>query len=207
MNQAVLDLEKAIKEDKPGLMRKFAEKINEIFFKDPNHLPIEQILKTDLIEILIEFLKKQNSGSGSHIREFLRVLVNITSAKGSSVIEKLVDLDIIKIASGFAQHEDFLIRENALIVLANIAGENMEFRDQIIEEESEKILQAILSEDKDRIPVSFWTDLSWFLGVLFRDSPSQHFELVSQFLLKVSLIINSLVDSFCSYYPRASLEI
>ena len=207
LKKAVSDLQRAIKKDNFELMTKSVNEITAILSQDWYHLPIEQIFKTNLIEILVNYLKEQNSEPLSLIREFLRILVNITYADEASVAEKVVDLGLIRIAASyFVQHKDFEVKEHAIAILGNIALDSLEYREKIIEEESDNIFKAVSSEQIDTFPVSFCCDLSLVLRVLFLRPSSTALELVSKYFDNLSLI-NCLVDSFLPYYPRSFLEI
>ncbi len=128
LKDIVLDLQRAIKKCDPKLMKKCREKICEILPEDWDDFPIEQILDTDLIEILIKFLQKTNDQY--QICDFLSILMHISSAEGAE--GRLVELNIIQIASRFVQHKQFVIKTYALILLGNIAMQNVEYCNKII---------------------------------------------------------------------------
>jgi len=162
-------------------MIQLAEKIKIDFLKDKNSFPIEKTLNTNVIEILIKFIKKKKALNRTPIGlcEFLDVLALIASEKGA-VVDRLVEIRIIEIASDLLWHEHSEAKKSALTILSNIALTSFEYREQIIEEEYENILEFLLSKKIKKISESLKTHLSLLLMALFRGPPYQSSQTVNQ---------------------------
>jgi len=172
--ERALDLRRAVSE---SIVIELAEKINNSDLNDLSFL--EEVLKTDTPEVLVNFLKEENYQYENAMLKVSRALTNIAAGEGKAV-PRLVELGIIKKAVDLVQHESFEISGNAFAILANIAGQSLEDRDQILYDEGmENISQSLLSKESKRgSKEPFEEDLTWFLSVLFRGRPYPDFSLV-----------------------------
>lgn len=101
-------------------------------------------------------------------------LTNIASGTHEHA-KYIVDLDIMHIFLQFIESPNHKIREQAIWVIGNIAGDCNEFRDYALEKGSmEKILQLLQVEDKiNVIKVATWT-----ISNLCRGKPHPNYDLV-----------------------------
>lgn len=153
-----------------------AEKMREIISVNDDP-PLEPLLKTNIVPTLINFIRPENFQFEKLLHEFSWILANIAAGDGFYV-QYLVDLDVIQKAFDLLQHDSIGIKENAIFLLANIAGESLEYRDQLLQKDIVDLIVSVYSKYVDGDSETFIEDLAWLLSVLTRGAPYPNFEQV-----------------------------
>lgn len=159
-----------------------AERIRRTVSQTDNP-PLEPLLKTNIAPTLVYFLCPENYLYDKLICEVSWILANIASGDGFYV-QYLADLGIIPKALNLLQHENIEIRENAIYLLTNIAGESLEYRDQLLKGGIVDIIAYVYSTYIEGSSLTFLSELAWFLNVLSRGPQYPDFDQVPQRFFK-----------------------
>ncbi len=176
VNKLVSDLMQAIDGQDSTLIADAAERIRRTISQNDNP-PLEALLKTNIAPTFVNFLCPENYMYDKLIFEFSWILANIASGDGFYV-QYLADLGIIPRALNLLQHESIEIKENVIYLLTNIAGESLEYRDQLLQGGIIDIVVYLYSTYVEGSSLTFLSEIAWFLSVLSRGSPYPDFDQV-----------------------------
>lgn len=169
MNKLVSDLMQAIDGQDSTMIADAAERIRRTISQDDNP-PLEPLLKTNIAPTFVNFLCPENYMYDKLIFEFSWILANIALGDGFYV-QYLADLGLIPRALNLLQHESVEIKENAIHLLTNIAGESLEYRDQLLQAGIVDIIAYVYSTYVEGSSLTFLSELAWSLSVLSRNPP------------------------------------
>jgi len=150
--------------------------------------PLEELLRTNITPTLINFIRPENYQFDKLISEFSWILANIASGDGFYV-QYLVDLNVIQKAFDLLQYDNAGVKENTIYLLANIAGESLEYRDQLLQRGIVDLISSIYSTYLEEGSETSPSDFAWFLNLLIRGDPFPDYNQVS-FFLESSLMNN-----------------
>lgn len=183
-NKLVSALVQAIEAQDYNLVTESAEKIRRMISIDDNP-PLEPLLKTNIAPTLVGFICPDNYQFEKLILEFSWILANIASGDGFYV-QYLVDLEVIPKALDLLQYGTLDIKENAVTLLANIAGENTEYRDHLLQRGIVNMIEYVYSTYVEGSSLTFPSEFAWFLSVLTRGSPYPDFDQMAPVLVIVA---------------------
>eukprot|EP01017_Pseudomicrothorax_dubius_P048810 TRINITY_DN895_c0_g2_i3.p1 TRINITY_DN895_c0_g2~~TRINITY_DN895_c0_g2_i3.p1 ORF type:complete len:504 (+),score=139.48 TRINITY_DN895_c0_g2_i3:61-1512(+) len=134
--------------------------------------PIQEIIDANLIPRLLEYMQDD---SKPHLQlEAAWVLTNIAS--GTTIqTQTMVDKGAIPLFIRLFGHKHLKIAEQAIWALGNMAGDNIEFRDQIIEAGGIDRIIYLYTRIKNQKSVK---NVAWALSNLCRGSPPPNYESV-----------------------------
>ena len=138
--------------------------------------PVAELVHTGIVPHIIELLSTDYYGEGSIIIEASWIAANIASREATHV-NFLVSLEIIPIALKLLQYNSKAVNENALFILANIAGETSGYRDEILRQGVADVLDAFA--EKAEFDTSVISNVAWLISNLCGGKPYPPFESVN----------------------------
>jgi len=93
--------------------------------------PVAKLVHTGIVPHIVELLSQDYYGEERIIIEASWIAVNIAS-KEATHVNFLVSLEIIPIALRLMEYPLKAVQENALYILANVAGESIGYRKEIL---------------------------------------------------------------------------
>jgi len=183
-NKLVSELVGAIEAQDYNLVTESAEKIRRMISIDDNP-PLEPLLKTNIAPTLVSFICPDNYRFEKLILEFSWILANIASGDGFYV-QYLVDLEAIPKALDLLQYGTLATKENAITLLANIAGENTDYRDHLLQRGIVNMIEYVYSTYIEGSSLTFPSEFAWFLSVLTRGSPYPDFDQMTPILISIT---------------------
>jgi len=142
--------------------------------------PITDLIKTGVVPYIIDLISPDFYQFEKVIIEASWIATNIVSRE-SEHVNYLVGLDIIPRAISLIEHPNDTARDNALWILANLAGESLTFRDDILKRGVVEKLEYLLNTNPG--PASTNSTVVWLMSNLCRGKPYPNFPDVSLFVI------------------------
>jgi HEAT repeat protein len=139
-----------------------------------NNPPIQQVIDTDVVPILVNFL--QNKQNPSLQYEAACVLTSITSGT-SDQTRVVIDNGAIPIFIHLLKSTNEDVCQESVWALGNIAGDSVEFRDIVLQNGALDVLLQVSQQSFNKsTKLSMIRQITWTISNLCRDKPN--FELV-----------------------------
>jgi len=130
-----------------------------------DHPPIDQYLSTGVLPYIIDFLDVKYFEHTDLLNECSWIVVNVCSGSEKNV-DFSVSLNIIPKAINLLAHPNESIQENALWILANIAGTSIEYKDILINFD---VVEKISNFMKKSSSNSLVSNILWLVANLTRN--------------------------------------
>jgi len=135
--------------------------------------PITDLIKTNVVPYIIDLISPDFYKFERIIIEASWIATNIVSRE-SVHVNYLVGLDIIPRAINLIEHPNEIARDNALWILANLAGESLTYRDDILKRGVVAKLEYLLNTHTG--PAATNPTVVWLMSNLCRGKPFPLFE-------------------------------
>jgi len=137
--------------------------------------PIDQLIETQVLPYIVNILDGNYNDYERLVEECTWIAANVASGEAHN-LNCLFDLGIVPKALDLLLHPNNRIKENAVWVLANIAGDNTDFRDQLLQTDLIKRIEHIVYDKMNEKSSDLISNLMWLIAVLFRGTPYPSFE-------------------------------
>lgn len=151
-----------------------AEQIRRAISIDENP-PLNQLIATGMVPHIIKLLDYDYFAYTQLMVESAWIIANIASGT-SAHVDYLVKQEIISRAVNLFDHPHDDVKDNAIWILSNIAGDSVENRDQLLEVGIVAKLESTLLDNT--FSTGFIAHVSWLISNLCRGKPYPPFEQV-----------------------------
>jgi len=150
-----------------SLLAEVAEKMRKAISKDDNP-PIASLVNTGVVPHIIKLLDYNFFQFDKLISECAWIIANVASSTGKSVAY-LMEHGIATRAINLLEHSDNEVKANALWILGNIAGDDLEYRNVLLENDIVNKLIDMLNGGA--FPPAFVDTATWLMSNLCRGKP------------------------------------
>jgi len=174
MEDIAVSFRKALDSGNYEYIADVAESIRRAISLDENP-PLFDLIKTNIVPFIVKLIDSEYFQYEKLMMECSWILVNLASGD-IDYVYYLVELGIIPKALNLLCHPSSDVRENAIWMLANIGGENIDFRNQLLDNDIINLIDYMLGQNKiEELPLSLAREVSWLMSILLRgpDSPKQ----------------------------------
>jgi Atypical Arm repeat/Armadillo/beta-catenin-like repeat len=133
--------------------------------KDP---PIDKLLAHGLLPCVGSLIRTQKDAK--ILYEAIWCLINVSSSHVSSHVEAVFASGIVPVIANLIVHHNVGVTEQAIWFIANMAGENVEYRDIILK--MTKVTNGLLYHLQYPSNVSIVSTAAWAVSNLFRGQPN-----------------------------------
>ena len=143
--------------------------------------PITELISTNVVPFIVDLLRPEFYQYEKLMVEASWIATNICSREPEH-INCLVGLDIIPRAIGLLDHQNETVKENGLWILANLAGESLVYRDDILKRGVVARLEYLLNTLPPATgPSETVATTVWLMANLCRGKPFPNFPDVRNF--------------------------
>lgn len=153
--------------------------------------PITELMKTTVVPYIVDLLRPDLYKYEKLMIEASWIAINIVSRE-SEHTNYLVGLDIIPRAISLLEHPHEAVRDNALWILANLSGESLMFRDDILKRGVVAKLEYLLSTTPGSSDTA--VTVVWLMSNLCRGKPFPDFPTIAPFLPYLQVFIKNNED-------------
>jgi len=150
-----------------------------------NDPPIEEIIHSGALPILIDFLK--NSTESQLQFEAAWIITNIASGTSEQTLV-LINYGVVKILIDLLETQNENVKEQSIWALGNIAGDSVNCRNLVLEA---GILSPLLKQIKNNCRISFLRNCVWTLSNLCRNKPGPNLKDTNSILFVLAKLIFS----------------
>lgn len=143
------------------------------FVSEDDSPPIDDLLRTQIVPYIIQLLKPEAYEEENILVEALWILVNIASRE-SDHVNYLVGNEIIPKILPLLEHSSFQVQENVIWILANICGESLVYRNEMLKNGFASKFDHFLKDFEG--PESIVSCSAWLISNLCRGEPFPNFE-------------------------------
>lgn len=154
--------------------------------------PVAELMHTGIVPHIVELLSPSYYEEGSIITEASWIAANIAS-KEATHVNFLVSLEIISVALRLLSYPLKEVNENALYILANIAGESVGYRDAILQQGVADVLDVFA--ERAQFDTKTISNVSWLIANLCGiKKPYPPFEAIVPFLRYIQNFLKTSTD-------------
>jgi len=153
--------------------------------------PITELMKTAVVPYIVDLLRPDLYKYERLMIETSWIATNIVSRE-SEHVNYLVGLDIIPRAINLLEHPHETVRDNALWILANLSGESLMFRDDILKRGVVAKLEYLLNTTTGSSDCA--ATVVWLISNLCRGKPFPDFPSIAPFLPYLQVFIKNNED-------------
>ena len=134
-------------------------------------------MNTGIVEYIVKLLDPEYYGEVKLMIECSWIVANIASAyQATEIYQYLMKFDILPRAVNLFGYHNADVQENAVWIVANIAGETLEFRDFLLESGIVEKMECLVPSLKNYTALA--TQVAWLISNLVRGKPYPNFEKV-----------------------------
>jgi len=155
-----------------------AEKIRRAVSRDEKP-PLQQLINTGIVSHIIQLLDYDYFQYEVLMNECAWIIANIASGAEHHV-KFLIDNQIVFYAINMLDHPNENVKDNAVWILSNVAGDSLEGGDSLIEKEIVGRIEKLL--DGHSYQTNFIAHVSWLISNLTRGKPYPEYREVEPFI-------------------------
>ncbi|KAJ6247577.1 importin alpha [Anaeramoeba flamelloides] len=170
-------LVKTLFSNDPETIRK-STKLIRIMLSKEKEPPIQELIDSGAVPKIVSFL---TGSSGDTLLESIWILTNVCSGN-TSQCRYVVNLGVVPILVQLLQSNDHEIFKQSCWVLGNIAGDNVEFRDLLLEQ---PVIDSVINHFKNTQSSEHQKCIeiaAWLFSNLCRGKPSPEFDRVKKII-------------------------
>lgn len=154
--------------------------------------PIQEVVNSGVPPVLIRLISLLYDTQHEFVFEATWALTNVCSGTRAQMSNLMENAGLLEIMIHVMQHPNAGAMEQAVWCLGNIAGDNYEYRDLVIQ--ADFALDRILGLFSTQMKISTCRMLTWLVSNLCRGRPQPRFEAVSRFLPTLAQLFHEIKD-------------